>query len=241
MKIDVEGIVISQNPYKEKDAMVSILTENGIISFLARSIQSIASKNKSSCLPFSCSLFTLNIKQDKVSLVQGKLLKSYYQLYNSLDRLASVNLVNECILKFVDEDNTTLYLYLKSYLELLSLGFDETTLSAIMLAQIVKNSGYALEFNSCVNCKSKTNIVGVSYEIGGFVCKKCISSLNQKRSKEYLKTFRYLFMVPHDMMNHYVIDGELGYKIINELCKYLAKSFGFATIKSLEVYNTSKK
>ena len=76
MKFDVDGIVIKQNPYKEKDAMVSILTKDGIVSFLARSVQSISSKNKSSCLPFSYSTFTLNTKLDKLSLVQGKVIKT---------------------------------------------------------------------------------------------------------------------------------------------------------------------
>ena len=45
-----------------------------------------------------------------------------------------------------------------------------------MLAQIVKSSGYALEYNSCVLCGSKTNIVNISYTHGGFICKKCASS-----------------------------------------------------------------
>ena len=241
MKIDVEGIVISQNPYKEKDAMVSILTKDGIVSFLARSVQSISSKNKSSCLPFSYSTFTLNTKLDKLSLVQGKVIKSYYHLYDSLERLSSINLINECIYKFVDEDNKTLFEYLKNYLELMDLGFDETTLTLILLAQIVKNSGYDLEFNSCVQCGSKKDIVGISYKDGGFICKKCLYSLDFKRSKEYLKTFRYVFMVPPNMMTHYVVDGEIGYKLIIEFCSHLASSFGYNEIKSLEIYNSTKK
>ena len=38
MKFNVEGIVIRQSPYKEKDAMISALTPDGIVSFLARSV-----------------------------------------------------------------------------------------------------------------------------------------------------------------------------------------------------------
>lgn len=241
MKIDIEGIVISQNPYKEKDAMVSVLTKDGIVSFLARSILSLTSKNKSSCLPFSYSSFSLSSKQDKLSLTQGKLIKSYYHFFNSLENLSSINLINECILKFVDEENTILFDYLKNYLELLDRGFDETTLTLIMMAQIVKSSGYNLEFNSCVICGSKTNIVGISYDEGGFVCKKCLNDTNKKVSREYLKTYRYAFMVPFDMMAHYVVNSSIGYELIVNFCEYLSKSFGFREIKALEIYKTVKK
>ena len=241
MKINIEGIVISQNAYKEKDAMVSVVPKDGIVSFLARSILSIASKNKASCLLFSYSQFTLSSKQDKLTLSQGKLIKSYYHFYDSLESLSSINLINECIVKFVDEDNTILFDYLKNYLELLDRGFDEITLTLIMLAQIVKSSGYALEYNSCVLCGSKTNIVNISYTHGGFICKKCASSKMNRLSREYLKTYRYVFMVPYDMLSHHVIDSQIGLELINYFCNYLMNSFGFKEIKALDIYNTSKK
>ena len=241
MKIDIEGIVIKQNPYKEKDAMISVLTKDGIISFLARGVLSISSKNKSSCLPFSYSSFSLNSKVDKLSLTQGKLIKSYYHFYNSLEDLASVNLISECIVKFIDEENTHLFEYLKNYLELLDQGFDEITLTAIMLAQIVKNSGYDLDYSSCVKCGSKKDIVHVSYKDGGFICKKCLEKAHQVDSQEYLKSFRYLFMVPSSLMDHYVLDKTIGQTLIKEFCAYLSESFGFKDIKSLEIYEATIK
>ena len=241
MKIDIEGIVIRQNPYKEKDAMVSVLTKDGIVSFLARGVLSISSKNKSSCLPFSYSAFSLNSKADKLSLQQGKLIKSYYHFYNSLENLASINLISECIIKFIDEENTYLYAYLKSYLELLDQGFDEITLTAIMLAQIVKNSGYDLDYSSCVKCGSKNNIVHVSYHEGGFICSKCVNKKQDIDSQEYLKSFRYVFMVPSDMLDHYKLEHDVGQRLIKEFCSYLSESFGFKDIKSLEIYEATIK
>lgn len=241
MKIDVEGIVIKQTPYKEKDAMISLLTKKGMVSFLAHNVLSLSSKYRSCCLPFTYSVFTLNSKLDKLSLSQGKIIKTYSHFYDSLDCLSSINLVNECIHKFIDEDNTELFEYLKNYLELLDRGFDEITLTAIMIAQIVKHSGYDLEFNSCVKCSNKKSIVGISYSHGGFICKNCIDGLTLKKSKEYLKTFRYLFMLPPDKMAHYVIDSQIGYNLIEEFCTYLISSFGLREIKALEMYKNSKK
>lgn len=240
MKIKVEGIVIQVNPYKEKDAMVSIITENGIVSFLARNILSITSKNRSSCLLFSYSSFVLNSRLDKLSLVQGTLIKSYYHFYESLDCLSSINLINECLIKFVDEDDSNLYPYLKRYLELLDQIYDEVTLTLIMLAKIIAFSGYSLKYNECVVCSKKTNIVGVSFSLGGFVCKNCLKKSIDKRNKDYLKTYRYVFMVDCENMNHYILDKEIALTLIEEFSNYLASSFGFQKIVSLSLYLNSK-
>jgi DNA repair protein RecO (recombination protein O) len=240
MLIQTEGIVIKQNPYKEKDAMISVLTKDGMVSFLARSVLSLTSKNKSACLPFSLAEFSLSSKGDKLTLTQAKLVKSYSKFYESLDLLSSINLISECICKFVDEENTSLYPYLKNYLELLDKGFDEATLTTIMLAQIIKYSGYSLEYNECVECGSKNNIVGVSFSLGGFICSKCVNESFIKKSQTYLKSFRYSFMLPADMMDHYVLDIKVCYQLINDFCNHLCNSFGIHEIKALEIYNTSK-
>ena len=150
MVIEIEGIVIRQVQYKEKDAMVSVLTKDGTVSFLARGILNPTSKNASSCLLFAYSNFTLNSKQDKLTLTQGKLIKSYYHLYESLEKMASIQLVCELIIKCLDEDNGSIYPYLQNMLELLSTNFDSKTLTLICIAHIVKESGYALEYDECV-------------------------------------------------------------------------------------------
>lgn len=239
MKIEIEGIVIRQNAYKEKDAMISVITKDGIVSFLAKNILTLSSKNRSACMPFSYSIFTLNSRLDKLTLTQSKLLKSYVHLYSSLSSLTSINLVIECINKFVDEDNNVIYHYLKNYLELLNNNFSETTLTLIILAQIIKSSGYNLEYNSCVKCGSKKDIVDVSYLEGGYLCLKC--SKNRNISQEYLKTFRYVFMINPSQMDHHIVNEIIGDKMIEDFCNYLITSFGFKELKALEMYKMNKK
>ena len=138
MVIEIEGIVIRQVQYKEKDAMISVLTKDGTVSFLARGILNPTSKNASSCLLFAYSNFTLNSRQDKLTLTQGKLIKSYYHLYESLEKMAAIQLVCELIIKCLDEDNGNIYPYLRNMLENLSEDYDSKTLTLICIAHILK-------------------------------------------------------------------------------------------------------
>lgn len=236
MVIEVEGIVIRQVQYKEKDAMVSVLTKDGTVSFLARGILNPTSKNASSCLLFAYSNFTLNSRQDKLTLTQGKLIKSYYHLYESLENMASIQLISELILKCLDEENGNLFPYFKNMLEELGNKFDSQTLALICIAQIIKNSGYGLEFDECVKCGNKKNIVTYSLTDGGFVCLKCLSYNQETKSSEELKTYRYIFKVSSEMMNHYELNKKISLHMIKNLCSYLCDCFSIKEIKSLEIY-----
>lgn len=89
MNIDITGIVLRINAYKEKDAMVLVLSENGTISFLARGVLSLTSKNASSVLLYAQSVFTLSSKGNNLTLTQGKLISSFSSMYESLEK-------NEC-------------------------------------------------------------------------------------------------------------------------------------------------
>ena len=159
MNLEVEGIVLRKVPYKEKDCMITILTKDGLKSFLGRGIQSTSSKNAASCNLFSTSIFSLNNKNDKYSLTQGKIISSNYELFTSLEAMSTLQLCGELTLRFMDEDNDQLYDYFQMIISYLKKGFDSKTLVCIYLAQIIKYSGYALSYNECVNCGSKKDIV----------------------------------------------------------------------------------
>ena len=239
MIIEIEGIVIKQVQYKEKDAMVSVLTKDGTVSFLARGILSPTSKNASSCLLFAYSNFTLNSRQDKLTLTQGKLIKSYYKLYESLDKMAGVQLVSELILRCLDEDNGSVYPYLFNLLENMMNDYSTSTLVLICIANIIKQSGYSLEYDSCVKCGNKKGIVSYSFEQGGFICQRCITYKDKLKTSDELKTFRYIFKVDETNMNHYELDRNIALNLIRELCFYLVDCFSIKEIKSLEIFNRS--
>ena len=236
MVIEIEGIVIRQVQYKEKDAMVSVLTKDGMVSFLARGILNPTSKNASACLLFAYSSFTLNSKLDKLTLTQGKLIKSYYHLYESLEAMAGIQLVSELMIKCLDEENGSIYPYILALLDNLSNKFDSRTLILITIASIIKESGYALEFDECVKCGSKKDIVSYSFLEGGFICIKCLKNHHEVKSPISLKTYRYIFKVGPEMMNHYELNKKVSTEMIISLCEYLKSCFALKEIKALEIY-----
>ncbi len=240
MELDIEGIVLRQTPYKEKDAMVNVFTKDGIASFCARSILSINSKNASSCLLYAYSKFNLSSRSDKLSLRKGELIDSFYCIYNSLEQMSLLSLLNEVVFKIAGEDDGRLYPYFLRILYLLKDNFDVLTLGCIFLAKAIMYSGYNLQFEECINCGSKKNIVSVDYNLGGFICNKCLQK-NHKEDAIYLKTFRYVFMVNYDDMDKVKLNNNVSFRLIEEFLNYLKQKFELYKWNSWDLFKEINK
>ena len=232
------GYVLKSTPYKEKDAIINVLSEDGIHTFKAKGVLNPASKNASSCLLYSYSEFTVQKSKysSHLALLKGKNLDSNYKLYDSLDYMCCIGLIVEAILNFLDNPSTFIFESLKTTFKGLNEGFDIFTLTAIMLAKIILETGYGLETSNCVKCGSKTKIVSFSYEEGGFICLKCLSSNVNKDNNDYLKSIRYIFMVDIDNYFHYTLNKKIAIRIIKELMEYIKNQFDFKKLGFYELF-----
>lgn len=235
--MEFEGIVLRVTPFKEKDAMVNVLTASGIFSFMARGILSLDSKNAASLTQYAFSRFEFSEgKGTGLSLKNGTLLKSYDQSFKSLDRLAALSVLGELALHGVgEEEAAAIYPYFKNALEAIESGFDLLTTVIVFFAQVLKTSGYGLEVGHCVFCDSTKDIVAVSYQDGGFVCKNCLDTETMHTADaRYLKIIRYLFMVGPDDIRRVSFTKEECLGILNEFKEYAFDQLGL-TLKGHEL------
>lgn len=235
MEIEIEGIVLRQVPYKEKDAMMTVLTEKGIASFYARGILSLTSKNASSCLLYAYSRFLLSSSGDKLSLRKGQLIDSYYQNYQSVVKMSALSLMSEIVFKISGDDDGRLYHPFFKIIFLLREDFDPLTLVSIFLAKAILFSGYSLQFKECAQCGSKKGIVTIDYANGGFLCHKCAQN-KANEAPLYLKTFRYVFLIDEENYNKTSINKKIAIRLINEFLNYLKDRFGFYKWTSQEMF-----
>ncbi len=241
--MELEGIVLRITPFKEKDAMVNLLTASGTFSFLARGIMSLDSKNAASLTQYAYSRFEFSEgKSTGLSLKNGTLIRSYDASFKSLDRLAALSLLGELTLHGVgEEESSAIFPYFKNALEAIESGFDILTTVIVFFAQVLKAAGYGLEVGHCVFCDTTKDIVAVSYLDGGFVCNNCLDTETMHPADaRYLKIIRYLFMVsPEDIRRVSFLKEEcLG--ILNEFKEYAFDQLGL-TLKGHELLLRSLK
>jgi DNA repair protein RecO (recombination protein O) len=229
------GYVVRVVPYKESDAMISLLTPEGLVSFAARGIAKPTSKNAASCRLLSYSSFLLTESgTGSLTLKEGNLLKAPPEK-EELANLAALSFLSELTSKTLQEEEAVaLYPWLAAALEAIRQSFDPFSACLLYFAHLLVESGYGLEVDECVYSGKKSDIVGVSYEDGGFVSRGYESPSTHLFSPRKLKIIRYAFRCPLDSFARVSFEKGECLEILEELAQYLDDLTG-VTLKSLSV------
>lgn len=236
--MEIEGIVLQITTYKEKDAMINVLTNEGVVSFLARGVKGINSKNAPSVNLYTRSIFELNNKNNSnyYSLKTGKIIEDISNLYSNVESMLTLNFLGELVIKCNDESKTSdLYYLFVSSIKKMKEGFDLTTIRLAFISTIIKKMGLCLHVDNCVICQSKKAIVSVSYEEGGLICKNCFDSFAmENQDVDYIKIIRYLFLL--DSVENFPLElpHPSSDKVLKDLVMYLYTKAG-VRVKSYEL------
>ena len=171
----MEIIVISVAQYKEKDAVISAITEGRTFSFYAKGVMSPKNKN---------SFLTNTLCKANITLIEGKLkypiLESAELISFPMMNQGSLGCLNACLT--IDDamlhlfDNNEKFLGYKEVdktLIALRKGKNPYYCTLYFLLKILPYLGFELEVKNCVSCGTKKNITDFSFIEGGFLCSKC--------------------------------------------------------------------
>lgn len=205
--IETEALVLSTYPYKEKDAIVSLLLENQVLDVLARGVQSMKSKNRSLIQPFSWIQCTYSERTKGFPLLlYGNVKKYYYQITSDLESQSVCFVLRDCI-KAMPKNKLT-YSLMKSIWtsfhrkEKFAYGY-----ACFFIKELIQAHGITPHLKSCVRCNRTNRIETISIKDGGFLCSSCNQHLYQKWSKTDLLRFLHLFRCDFDqienLINHF--------------------------------------
>lgn len=235
---EIEGIVIRATPFRENDAVVNVLTNDRIISFLARGVLKFESKNAPTVNLFSKAKFQLSKGKEGFSLRSGELHTSFPHIKDNISSLAIADMIGEITNKFIQNDDAAkVYNWFSKALELLDEGFDPFTIGLIYFAVVLKETGYQLNVDSCVICGKTSQITAVSYLDGGFICKDCyMPSKHVQCDSRKLKIIRYIFKVDINNFKKVIFTKQECLELINDLKKFAYDNAQIDT-KSINLLN----
>ncbi len=233
----IKGIVLRRTAVKDADAMVSCIGEDGCFSFYGRGVKKLTSKNGAALSELSYSDFLLiKSKNGVYALKEAAPIESYIK-EGDLSAIAVENFLCELISHIFNEDETEgkfLYPYLKKALEAIKEGFEPFTAGIICFAKALIELGLGLEVDSCVRCKGKKGIVGLSLFDGGFVCADCLVEEDVKLDPYLLKIIRYVFRCGLDDLSRVPFKKEDLLPLYDLLATHLENATNFKP-RSLEL------
>lgn len=221
--MEFEGIVIRQTPFRDHDAMVTVLSNDKIRSFLVRGALKYESKLGPSVNMYTKSRFQISRGKEGYALRNSEILDSYENIKVNIEALAVQDFLGELTNKLIQSDDAeSIYPSLVRSLELLNSKFSPYTVAIIYFAKVLEAAGFGLNVDSCQICGKKDDIVALSYKDGGFICRNCLSPLKHVKSDPMkLKMIRYIFKVDLDNYSKVEFDKRACLEIILELSKFL--------------------
>ena len=223
-------IVLSINPYKEKDAIVTAISEEETMTFLARGIKDTKSKN--SALNNVLTIADLELMDGDF---KHPILKNSKPLFSSLKidmdekYLGAIMLMDEMILNlFPSEEQYIMFPYLEKAVETLKNKNDWLMTLLLLMSHIIRLGGFQLEVNRCVLCGKRNGIVAFSFTDGGFICQECYDTdMSRDLNKTQMLLLRDIVNCPDFSLIEKEYNKTDAMVLFNKFQQYIEDAFGY--------------
>ena len=224
--------ILKQTDYKEHDVIIQALSkEYGIISLIVKGMKKQTSKLAYAFQLFSLTRVTIDfVNKDKLHTVKNAVvLNSYRLLREDLDCLTIQSVCAELTLKFAQMHQ--LYAMYQEFVDMLISKENMLTVMNIFLAKLLALEGNAPMVDGCVMCGTQRDIVSISLEEGGFVCKYCNTNLHLPLSDvSLLQAYRVIHKVDfhqYDVIANYEVND---FRLSSLLLDALSVHSGISTV-----------
>lgn len=232
-------IVISITAYKEKDGIITALTEEGMKSFTVRGIQD--SKSKNIYLNNSCTVADIELGSGrfKYPLIKNStILESPLKKAMDIKYLGSVMLLCEATKVLLQEEEQALmFKHLDAAIHALNHQDEYWMTDLIYLVNCFKVSGYELEVNRCVSCGNRKNIKTFSFSEGGFLCQDCINEDTEMFfDKDLMLLLRDACNATDYAHGSEYCNEDNALRLLNKMQEFIQDAYGI-TLNSISILN----
>lgn len=232
-------VILSIVPYKEKDAIVEALSQDGEMSFLAKGI--LDPKNKNAALNNILTVADIETREGNYKypvLKASSIICNPLKVNNDLDYLSSLLLIAEAIKSLLqDEEKEVIFPLIMETIIILKSVKDIWPIVITYLAKLLKIGGYDFEVNQCVFCGSKQGILTFSFKDGGFVCQNCFEEgMERDLTNPQMLMIRAAFNNQEMSDIKFKCEKEDALVILNKFLEFISDSYGI-TLKSSSLIN----
>lgn len=207
MKIEsVEGIILSETNYSESSKILNVLTkEYGLIGIMSKGCRNIKSKLRGVSRKLVYGTFHIYYKSNGLSTLIGVDIKnSFSKLLTDLEKISYASFLLDLVNQVVKQnDSEEILELLTATLVKIEEGLNPMILTNILELKLLDFLGVSPSIDSCAHCGSDKQIVTLSSDAGGYICKNCYQN-EPLVSPKTIKTIRLYYYV--DIKNISKID-----------------------------------
>lgn len=212
----VEGIVINEKAYGETSKIINVITkEYGIIGIIAKGARTLKSEFRVSTAKLSYAYFNIIYKEGKLStLVSADIINPFKSIIKDINKISYAVYILELSEQVVKQTNQNIFDLMLSGLIKINEGYDPLIIMNIIELKYLDYLGVMPVLDRCSVCGSTNNIVTLSSDKGGYVCKNCYST-EKIISEKAIKLIRLFYYVDISKISKLKI-GDVSKKEIND-------------------------
>lgn len=192
---EIEGIIIKEIPYGESSKIIHVYTKDGIIGIMCKGAKKIKSPFRATTLKFTYGKFNIYYKENKLSLlVSADVINSFKKIMEDIILLSYMNYLTELTEQVVKQTSENIYDdYINTLLKIND-GLDPLIMCNILEIKYLDYLGVGLNLDACVSCGSKTNILTIDGDRGGYICSNCYQNelIVEPKTIELLRMYYYV-------------------------------------------------
>lgn len=240
MNDHITCFILKSQDYKEADSILTVLTkEYGKLTFFARGVRKLHSKNASQIQLCCKSDFLYDHVEGKTSFtLKTASCKSYYRhMKEDLSAGIVAGVISEAVCELLEEGESVQEVFdiVEKAFQFLDEGENTDTILSLFLSDLLRASGLGVHVDSCTICGS-TSVHAISIDDGGFLCESCAKEKGVPLSSiADLKRFRILVK---GGLEQYEIVSEMGGAERRDAVLLMAilRRHSGITVRSFELY-----
>ena len=242
MITSVDGVILSVTPYGETSKIINVYTKDyGIIGIMCKGAMGIKSKLRSLTQKLTYGKFNIYYKKDKLStLVSVDIINPLKKTKEDILLISYASYISDLVYQVLKQtNNKEIYDdYINSLLKLEE-GLNPIVITNILEVKLLDYLGVGLNLTSCIMCGDKKEIVTLSSEKGGLICKNCYRG-ERLIPISVVKIINMYYLVDIKSVNKLSIKED----IINEINRFLTSYYDDYTglyLKSKDFLRTIQK
>ena len=225
---EVEGIVISEVNYGETSKILNVLTkEYGIIGIISKGCRSLKSPLRSTSSKLTFAKFIIYYKKEKLSILKEvNVINSFKNLKKDITKISyAAYLLELSEQAFKHNNSLDILTLLIDALVKIDEGYDPLVIMNILELKYLEYLGVLPVLDGCSICGAKTNIVTLSGNSGGYICKNCLTTEKIVKEKT-IKLVRMFYYVDIKKIDKLEISEEIKREVNNFLENYYDRYTG---------------
>ena len=220
MKIEsIEGIILSETNYSESSKILNVLTkEHGLIGVMSKGCRNLKSKLRGVSRKLIYGTLHIYYKENGLSTLIGiDVNQSFSKTLMDLEKISYASFLLDLSQQVARQNESVEILdLLKDALIKIEEGLNPIAITNIIELKYLDYLGVSPSIDFCAHCGSNKQIVTLSSDAGGYICKDCYHN-EALVSEKTIKMIRMYYYV--DLKN--ITKLEVGEQVTMEINRFL--------------------